>query len=108
MFRRFSSKAYRFYSLKPRNQNYRSANGLRSHLIDIGSSTAVAAILLWYSTNKVVHGDAAASEQSRDGLTMGLAGPDRTLNAIVWGSNKCVVVQPLLLDLISMVSTDQM
>ena len=80
MFRKFSSRGYRFGSLYSQSAYYgspRYRNGLKS------TSAVVAATLLWYSTTKVVHGDAPTET-------------DRILNVVVWGSNKCVATITIL------------
>jgi hypothetical protein len=99
MFRQFSSNAFRFRrfsSLKHSpygSQTYGSRIKSPHFKFIASSTTAVAAALLWYSTTTVIHCDALASDRaikSKDESTVKLGGSDGTLNAVVWGSNKCV------------------
>jgi hypothetical protein len=97
MLRQFSN-AYqlrRFYLLK--QSSYTGRSKLRSnHIVAYSTAAAAAAAtFLWYSTITIVHGDASPTAsgrvvKARDELAMGLAGPDGTINALVWGSNECV------------------
>lgn len=95
MLRRLSStKAPRFQRLYSQSASASKFHGsrLRCGHVTLASSAAIAtAALVWYSSSKVVHGDESASERilkAREELTIGLAGPDGSLNAVVWGSNK--------------------
>jgi len=96
MFRQFVSKGYRFHRLY--SQSAYASQTRRSGLTSpiVVSSTVIATTLLWYSTTKAAHADAPASDRvikDKDESSMGLSGPNRTLEVVVWGSNRCVALQ---------------
>ncbi|OAX36598.1 RCC1 BLIP-II protein [Rhizopogon vinicolor AM-OR11-026] len=104
MFKRTAAQAWRYRRLHSHlSQAGQVARARPARSAVIASSTAVTAGLLWYSFSTTIHNDAVmtptpgnVSQPVRKASTSstGVTGDDRSICAVVWGSNQYDIIDP--------------